>query len=236
MASAEKQLEAIPAPSLRQGHRVQRSRFFFIAMGFGLLVVAAFGFGPHLRQFFAGTRPISAVAHVHGVLMTSWLLTFIAQATFAAKRRMDLHRKIGSVAIVLGTVIWLSLIGMTIRGYATEPYPLAENIFYSLPQLYIIVVFGPLFLAAVKLRGNPSWHKRVMVIATIPLLQAAVDRFSWLPSQGPGHYLAQILCLDALLVPLIVYDLAVFKRLHPATIVAGGVLIAVQCATALIWQ
>jgi len=31
-------------------------------------------------------------------------------------------------------------------------------------------------------------------------------------------------------------DLAVSKRVHPATIVGGGAAIAVQCAAALIWQ
>jgi hypothetical protein len=209
-------------------------RIYFVSLGVVFFIVAAMGFGPHLRAFVAGTFRISAVAHIHGALMTSWLLTFLLQARFAATRRMDLHRRLGRIGLWLGVVIWVSFVALTIRGYVTEPYPLDENFFYSLPQLYVIVVFAPLLFGAYRTVGLPPWHKRLLAIATIAVLQAAVDRFSWLPGQGPGYW-PQVLCLDVLLLALAVFDVVQLRRVHPATLAGGGLLLAGQSVVALIW-
>jgi hypothetical protein len=209
-------------------------RLFFVSLGAVFFVVAAMGFGPHLRAFVAGTFRISAVAHIHGVLMTTWLLTFLLQAWFAATRRMDLHRRLGPIGLRLGVVVWISFVALTIRGYVTEPYPLDENIFYSLPQLYILVVFAPLLVGAFLTVNMPQWHKRLITIATITVLQAAVDRLGWLPPQGPGYW-PQVLCLDLLLIPLAVFDFVQLKRVHPATLAGGSLVITVQTVVALIW-
>ena len=198
------------------------------------MAVAALGFGPHVLAFVAGTFPISAVAHFHGALMVSWLLLLVTQSVLAARGRIDLHRKVGDMAKWLGAAIWISIVAMTIRGFMDHRYPLNENIYYSLPQFYVITVFGLLFPAAFVLRSNPPWHKRFMVIATMSLLQAAVDRFSWPPFHIPDYW-PQIACLDILLVMLIAFDLITIKRVHRATLVGGGVLLASQSAVALIW-
>jgi hypothetical protein len=209
-------------------------RMFFLVMGVVFFIVAAMGFGPHLRAFVAGTFKISPVAHIHGALMTSWLITFLLQARFAATQRMDLHRRLGRIGLWLGAVMWVSFVALTIRGYVTEPYPLDENFFYSLPQLYVIVVFAPLLFGAYRTVSRPQWHKRLLAIATIAVLQAAVDRFSWLPGQGPGYW-PQVLCLDVLLLALAVFDVVQLRRVHPATLAGGGLLLAGQSAVALIW-
>lgn len=209
-------------------------RYFFVSSAVTFLIVAALGFGPHLLAFAAGKFPIAAVAHVHGALMVSWLLTLVTQSTLAARGRIDLHRKVGGFAKWLGVAIWISIVGLTIRGILDSRYPTNENIYYSLPQLYVIAVFGLLFPAAFMLRTNPPWHKRFMVIATMSLLQAAVDRFEWLPKQGPGYW-PQVACLDVLLLVLVAFDLITIKRVHRATLVGGGILLACQSAVALLW-
>lgn len=209
-------------------------RLFFIVFGVAFFIVAALGFGPHLRAFVAGTFPISPVAHVHGALMTSWLLTFCGQAWFAATGRMDLHRRIGAAAMWLGVAIWMSFVALTVRGFLETPYPVHENIYYSLPQLYIIVVFAPLLAGAFMTRTKPQWHKRLIAIATITVLQAAVDRFGWLPPMAPSYW-PQVLCLDILLVPLVAYDIVHLKRIHPATLAGGVTLLLGQTVAALLW-
>jgi hypothetical protein len=221
--------QGTPTPGIARPRRL-----FFRSLAAAFFVVAALGFGPHLRAFVAGTFKISPVAHIHGALMTSWLFTFLLQAWFAATRRMDLHRRLGRIGLWLGVVIWLSFVALTIRGYVTEPYPLDENLFYSLPQLYVIVVFAPLLFGAYRTVSLPPWHKRLLAIATIAVLQAAVDRFSWLPGQGPGYW-PQVLCLDVLLLALAVFDVVQLRRVHPATLAGGGLLLAGQSAVALIW-
>jgi len=228
-------IAAVPAYSGRQqGTRRWSERYFFVVLGVIFIIVAALGFGPHLVAFAAGTFPISAIAHVHGALMVSWLLIFLTQSALASRRRMDVHRKLGMFAAVLAVVIWMSFVALTIRDYRNTKYPLDENIFYSLPQLYIIIVFGVLMTVAIARRRNSALHKRFVVIATLSLLQAAVDRFSWLPAQGPGYW-PQVMCLDVLLLPLVAYDWVSLGRVHRATMIGAGILLFAQSGVALLW-
>jgi hypothetical protein len=209
-------------------------RYFFALMGLSFFLVAGFGFGPRVIAVVAETRPIPAIDHLHGAVMTAWLAVFVAQSVLAAKGRIAAHRQVGRLAIWLGAVVWLSIIAITIHGFLDPMHPVEENVFYSLPQFYIVVVFGIAFLAAVLLRRNPPWHKRLMAIATIPLLQAGVDRFTWLPFHPPINWL-QIACVDLLLVALVVFDLVSLRRIHRATLVGGGLLLACQITTSLLW-
>jgi hypothetical protein len=98
----------------------------------------------------------------------------------------------------------------------------------------VIVAFAPLLVGAYLMVNKPQWHKRLLMIATITVLSAAVDRFGWLPPQGPGYW-PQVLCLDLLLIPIAIFDVMQLKRVHPATLSGGGLLIAVQSIAALIW-
>lgn len=210
------------------------TRFFFTALGLAFILIATLGFAPHMLAFFGGTFKIPPIAHVHGAIMSSWLLMFVLQARFAALGRMDLHRRVGGAAIWLGVVVWFVLIGITLRDYFAQPYPMNENIFYSLPQLYIIVAFAPLLVGAWRMRNKPKWHKRLMAVATICLLQAAVDRLAFLPFHAPVYW-PQIACLDLLLIPMVAYDFATDRQLHRGTVVACGWLIAVQVGVLILW-
>lgn len=130
--------------------------------------------------------------------------------------------------------MWLSVAGLTVRQLSDAAVPLDKRIDTSLPQLYVVSVFLPLFAMAIRRRRNPPWHKRLLAISTIALLQAAVDRFGWPPDMATGYW-AQALCLEALLVPLIVFDLTSLKRLHPATVLGSSLVLAGQSVVAVLW-
>ena len=209
-------------------------RSFSIALGLAFFVVAAVGFGPLQLAHLNGNLATSVVGELHGVLMVAWLLTFIAHAVVVANRRIDLHRRAGTVGIGLSAAVWLSVAGLTVRQLSDAAVPLDKRIDTSLPQLYVVSAFLPLFAMAIRRRRNPPWHKRLLAISTIALLQAVVDRFGPLPDMVTGYW-AQALCLDALLVPLIVFDLTSLKRLHPATVLGSGLVLPGQSVVAVLW-
>ena len=214
--------------------RAPTVRLFFVALSIVFVVVAALGFGPNQLDHIAGKLPISVVGQSHGVLMVAWLLTFATQAAFAAKGRMELHRRLGTYGIGLGIAVWLSLVALAIRGLTDAGIPLEKRIDQSVLTLYVVVVFLLLFAMAIRFRTNPPWHKRFLAIATIALLQAAVDRFRWLPSMATGYW-PQVACLDVLLAPLVFFDAASLKRIHPATLVGGGILFGGQSVIAVLY-
>jgi hypothetical protein len=207
---------------------------FYVALGFIFIVVAVLGFGPNQLDHLAGRLDISTLGQMHGILMVIWLLTFVTQAALIASGRMDLHRKLGAAGIGLGIAVWLSVVAMTAVQMMETSVPLDKRIDGALPQLYVISVFLPLFVTAIRRRWNPPWHKRLLAISIIALLQAAVDRFRWLPDLATGYW-PQVACLDVLLLLIVVFDLTTLKRVHPATLIGGGSLLVGQSIVAVLW-
>jgi hypothetical protein len=135
----------------------------------------------------------------------------------------------------LGVVIWLSMLALTVRGMVVYQVPEDSYIYDVLiTQIYLATVF-PLLLAAAWLqRHRPAWHKRLIVLTTILLLQAAVDRMFWLPGVLPGYWSAAFY-LDLLLLVVWVVDWRSLRRVHPATLMGSALIFAGQTATALSW-
>ncbi len=86
-----------------------------------------------------------------------------------------------------------------------------------------MVVFGTLAGAGLLYRRRPEIHKRLMVLATLSILTAAIARIPLHFIQT--HGLPAIFGLTDLLVLVFIgYDTIAHKRLHPANL-WGGLLI-----------
>ena len=76
-----------------------------------------------------------------------------------------------------------------------------------------------------------DFHKRLMLLATIELMNAAVDRL-------PGVYAAGLAPFypgtDLFLLALVIYDGVTLRRLHPATLWGGFFLVAMQLLRVLL--
>jgi hypothetical protein len=190
-------------------------------------MVALAGFVPIYRAYFEGTRDIHWFSHVHGGLMSAWLLLYLTQTILAARGSLRLHRTLGLAGVALGAVIWLSMCIASVRVRVALDPPVDSFLWdVLLRELVLIVIFPLFFVAAIAARHDPATHKRFMTLATLVLLQAAIDRLPVLATLV-GYSLAFLalypLCLYALLAPLIAFDLATRRRLHRATIIGIGV-------------
>src|SRR5215469_12773025 len=113
----------IPRVGLKQNnsssHKWGRERAFVI----GLMVIACavifVGFSRtyYLNAFFA-RRSLTAIVHLHGFLFSAWFVILFAQMTLIAKRRIDLHRRVG----YLGALLALSMVivGMMVTVHAAK--------------------------------------------------------------------------------------------------------------------
>lgn len=143
---------------------------------FGIIV----GFGVDMRRFVHEVPPPSAVAYVHGVVFTVWLLLLTAQILLVVDDRVALHRKLGwftagwaVLMVVFG--VWLAMVAKgPVAAGPGSPQFLSIN-FGSLIAFVVLVVWG------VALRGNPAAHKRIMILATVAILDPGYGRISgWL--------------------------------------------------------
>lgn len=80
------------------------------------------------------------------------------------------------------------------------------------------------------------WHKRLMALATMGLVQAAVDRMGWIPEILPMFWDAGIRLYVLLLLPLIVFDVVTLKRIHPATLAGAAIILAMHGVVSYFWS
>jgi hypothetical protein len=119
--------------------------------------------------------------------------------------------------------------------FGTPAGPVVNNIL--LVQIRAIVLFPVFFTWALRTRRtDPQTHKRMMLLATLVLLDAAIARMSWLPyNEFPKHYLAVHLYLLLPLVPALLYDLIQLQRIHRAWVWGVALFLPWIMATQFVW-
>jgi hypothetical protein len=97
-------------------------------------------------------------------------------------------------------------------------------VFLVIP-LFDILVFAILVTAALYYRRRSDIHKRLMIIATIAILPPAIGRlhFAFIRANGPPAFFG---LADLILLACIFYDVVSHRRLHPAYLWGGLLLIA----------
>ena len=65
--------------------RLFYTRYFFVAMAGLFPIMVVIGFTPDYQAISAQGLEVYWFLHVHGPIMVSWLLVFLAQAVLAAK-------------------------------------------------------------------------------------------------------------------------------------------------------
>ena len=226
--------QAYPTPtasalSTRDAGRKSVGRWFFVGLAVVVAGTVAVGFAPSLYLRGLGTeglpptlQTLPAYAWVHGIALTGWFLLFFAQTLLVASGRARIHRRLGIAAVVFG-------LGVIVTTLVMVQHSLDEPLRGSLRDLPIaffgnvasVVQFAVFLGAALYFRGRPETHKRLMVLANVPLLGAALSRL-------PGVIEHPVIIVAApliLLLALIVRDLALNRRLHPATIWGGIVFL-----------
>lgn len=223
-------------PDRAAAAREGASRHFFFSLMLLYAVVAVIGFVPSLVGFARGTFPMSLPAHLHGVVMVSWLALLVAQSALPARGSVALHRRVGGWVSAFAVLVWLSLLVMTVRSLVVlDPQP--GHFLYNILLLQgMVLLLFPLFFGwALLRRRSPGWHKRLMAIAALLPLQASIDRMFWMP-RGEASQWENFLYLDLLLIPLFLFDGKTLRRIHPATALGTAILVAVQLAALQLWM
>ncbi len=216
---------------------------FYVRIAAACLVVAVVGFTPtYWLPLFRGTLNVPAISHVHAAVFYSWTLLFLAQTWLAANRKLTRHREWGVVGVALATT--MVFVGMaaaitSLKQSTAEGFGEAVRAFTVIPVsglVFFVVLFT---LALMKVR-QPETHKRLMLVATVSLLQAAVGRWFLIfiapvplgggPVSPPPVFVTIMpgLLSDLLIVAAMVHDRKTMGRVHPVYWIAGGALVALQ--------
>jgi len=201
-------------------------------MAIVLALTVLIGFSPtfYLKAFGTGPMltivglPFTPLVHLHGILFTAWVVLFIAQTALVANHRVAVHRRLGIAGGLLAAAMVIAGTATAIKGAARGGAPPSGDplVFLAIP-LFDMLMF-PIFVgAALWLRGNKEAHKRLMLLAYISIIAAAVARLPGVLPLGPLWFFG--LAFIFLMIAAI-YDLVTRRRVHPVYIWGGILLVA----------
>jgi hypothetical protein len=212
--------------SIAIGRPVVRNadRLFFTGMALASALMLFLGFLPSYFHRSAELPPLTPLYQLHGALFTAWIGLLVAQTALVAGRRTDLHRTLGVAGAVLAAVVFVAGVAVSVETLRRNGGPPGGDPrkFFAIP-MGDILVFGALVGAAFVQRQRSDTHKRLMLLATISLLTAAVGRF--LRQVGMGGAPNLFYGTDAFVLALVIYDLATRGRVHPATLWGGALVV-----------
>jgi hypothetical protein len=215
------------------------ARYFYFYMALACIAVAFLGFAPtYWLPMAAGNVPPMPVVHFHGLLFFTWTLYFAFQSWLAASGQVARHRAIGMIGVSLATA--MTIFGFLVAVNAMKRSAAAgltdEGIAFAIVPLSGILFFAVVFILAIANVRRPEIHKRLMLLAGISLLDAAVARWflTFLAPPGPPGpppvpvTIAPALVAYLLLVAAIVFDWRTRGRPHPVYVYGGIALLAVK--------
>lgn len=215
-----------------------RERLFFGGMGLFILAMVLWGFSRSwlLRGMNAELPALPAIVHIHGLIFLGWVLLFITQASLISARNLRWHRILGFSSLALAAAMVVIGVEVTVLQFqrGTGP-PNIDPLTWLAAPLFDLPAFAGLIVAGVFWRHNPQAHKRLMLLGTCVLLQAALGRFQPFPPDFlGGEGMTLIAWLAAF--PLLVWDFATRGRPHAATLIGLGVLAGEQVLRLALWN
>lgn len=216
---------------------------FYARMAVACLAVGVIGFAPtYWVPLLRGSLRVPPLAHAHALVFYGWLLLFVRQSALAASGQYVRHRAWGLFGIALATGMFFVGLGMSIHSLKesiADGFEPAARAFTIVP-ISGIILFAILFALAIANVRDSDVHKRLMLVNTAGLLQAAVGRWFLLflappappgvPVSPPPVFVTVMpgVAVDLLIVAGMIYDWRTRGRVHRVYWIAGGVTLAVQ--------
>lgn len=220
---------------VQRARRLSAERWFYSGMAVVLTAVMFAGFAPSYylhgeAPLDIGTyldrppQPIRGLFLLHGLAFSAWFLLQLAQSLLIAGKRLAWHKWLGQAAMILAPL--MALLGVLValysarHGFHGETRPPVQSAAFPLS---LLTWFSGFVIAGLSLRKWPQAHKRLMLLASVAIIAPAVGRIEGLPYPDwlPNWWNWAI----PFAVPLIAWDLATIRRLHPATLIGVPVFV-----------
>jgi hypothetical protein len=189
-----------------------------------IIAIVAAGFSPSFYGTFVQGAAHPWIIHVHAAVYVGWLLLLLAQAVLAARGQIAAHRKVGNFGIAYGALVWvlglIVAVAMPVINVHTGAWPTERAESFLAVPLGDMVLFGGFFGAAVAYRGRPEIHKRLIVLAAVAVMFAAVGRAATAAGAllGDPDTFGRVPRLALWYSPVLVamaHDLVTKRRIHP---------------------
>jgi len=165
----------------------------YLWAGIMILAIVVVGFWPsYFGLILSGELDAEPLVHLHNAVFLGWILLLIVQAALVANKQTRIHKKLGVFGVVLGVLVVLFGVITTLNKVSlgiADGHALEARQFMLIP-LTNMLLFAGFFGAAVYYRSKPQTHKRLMILATVSMLDAPISRMAFLgESQNPALFM-----------------------------------------------
>jgi len=199
---------------------------FFVrgAIVIALTIVAGFSFQHAMGRSTFMSPPL---VHAHAIVFMGWVFIYLTQNLLIGTGRLDIHRKLGWIAmgwifpmVLLGCLVTLAMLR---RGQVPFFFRPLQFLVFDPMTLF---TFAGLTIAAVTQRRRTQWHRRLHFCGMSLLLGPAFGRLLPMPLLQPWAWEASFTA--CLLFPAagIIADLRRSGRVHPAWRYGVGAMLA----------
>ncbi|HEX3429652.1 MAG TPA: hypothetical protein VHT03_02105 [Rhizomicrobium sp.] len=212
------------APSARTSGSFERRFYLGTSLLFAALIFWTFARTYYLRTFFH-RPPLPALLHIHGMVMTGWVVLLAVQSGLIASRRVQAHRWLG--ALGAGWAVLVVILGSVTTLHASAREVHNHTAFADMQvritglELIQMILFAGFAAAAISLRKRTAYHKRLMLLTVACMLPSALAR---LPI-GNVTNLFILTGLDLFVLACAGIDTLRNRRLHPAFAWGAGALL-----------
>lgn len=204
-----------------------RRLYIWVAVFIPIVVLLGFARTYYLKGLFSTPALPGLLVHLHGIVMTLWVVLFGAQVWLVAARRVKLHQRLGVLGAALAALVVsvgvLTAINLTAREASAGPPALQ---FLAIP-LGDMLVFAILIGTALYYRRRIETHKRLMLLAAVNLLTPAIARIP-LHFIETGGSLVFFGLTDVCVLACVAFDTVRHRRLHPVFVWGTLLIIASQ--------
>jgi hypothetical protein len=209
--------------------KYDRAFYSAMAITLGATAVAGFSRTYYLRFFDGGPTatlsggPFTPLIYVHGALFTAWIVLFVVQTALIASHRVAVHRRLGIAGAALAAAMLvagtLTAIATAARGSA--PVGVDPLSFLAIP-IFDMVLFATFLTAALVRRRDKETHKRLMLLAYLSIITAALARLPGVLPLGPPAFFGLTILF---LVAAGLYDFLARRHVHKVYVWGGALLV-----------
>src|SRR5436190_6217700 len=199
---------------------------FFVrgAIVMALTIVAGFSFQHAMGRSTFMAPPL---VHAHAIVFMGWVAIYLAQNLLIGTGRLDIHRKLGWMAmgwifpmVLLGCLVTLAMLR---RGQVPFFFRPLQFLVFDPMTLF---TFAGLTLAAVAMRRQTGWHRRLHFCGMSLLLGPAFGRLLPMPLLQPWAWEAAFAASMLFPIAGMVADLRRSGQVHQAWRYGVGAMLA----------
>lgn len=234
--------KAADRPGFARVHRWDRNAVLACVIAVWTALVT--GFGIDLVQR-AGAHMLTYpwVVHAHALCYVGWVVLLAAQIWLVRTRRVAVHRRLGTMLLLLLPLMMVLGPATAISLNAADPAIKPGDLSFMSTQFTNVLGATTLIAAGFLARRDAASHKRLMLMGTIAITEPGFSRIWASPLSsllGDGYlpyYFSTYIGTLVLMIAAGGYDLATRRRLHSAYIAAFCWILANQvAATWLFYQ